>query len=116
MMLSLNNRRGATSSTVSGDDVHESLWERGGKFHHVLVSAAESVRGNLSHPKFLLRSRTRSALWLRGMCWQEAMAIRLELRTAGAMRPSWDGGRSHKSGPSKDASSVVSVEMFFFCK
>lgn len=81
------------------------------------VSAARRAsRGDLSHPKFSLRSWSRSALWRGGMRSQEAMAIRLELRTAGAIRRSWDGRRSHKSGPSVDASSVVSVDMFAFCK
>lgn len=36
MMLSFNNRRGPSSSIVSGDKFQESLWERGRKFHHHL--------------------------------------------------------------------------------
>ena len=44
------------------------------------------------------------------------MAIRLELRTAGAIRHIWDGCRSHKSGPSLDTSAVVSVDTLVFCK
>lgn len=102
---------------VSGDQSPESLQKKGREIHHPSVSAARRAsRGDLSHPKFSLRSWSRSALWRGGMRSQEAMDIRLELRTAGAMRRSWDGRRSHKSGPRADASSVVSVDMFAFCK
>lgn len=72
--------------------------------------------GSLSYPKLWVTSWIRSALWRWGMCWQEAMAWRLELRTSGAKRRSWKGLTSHKSGLSMDTSSVVSLDKLFPCK
>lgn len=53
-MLSFNNRRGASSSTVSGDKFHESLWERGREFRHRLGFCSRERPGEPVPPEVLV--------------------------------------------------------------
>lgn len=65
---------------------------------------------SLSYPNVWLTSLTRSALCSGGMYSQDATAIRLEMRTSRAMRRSWEGWNSHRSGPSLATSFEVILE------